>query len=51
MRMILRSIFIDKLQQRENSANVNKENNYRGTRYNKRELKQRRTLTGTEPFI
>ena len=36
--MIFRSIFIDKLQQKEKSANVNKDSNYRGTRYNEREL-------------
>ena len=41
MRMIFRSIFIDKLQQKEKSANVNKDNNYRGTRYNERELKKK----------
>ena len=40
MRMIFRSIFIDKLQQKGKSANVNKESNYRGTKYNERELKK-----------
>ena len=40
MRMIFRSIFIDKLQHKEKSANVKRESNYRGTKYNERELKK-----------
>ena len=40
MRMIFRSIFIDKLQQKEKSANVKRESNYRGTKYNERKLKK-----------